>query len=49
MIEPKSSGMTMKQLKAYKKSSRGKKKSYRQGRIDGLSKRPDYKKFKRQQ
>ncbi len=36
MIEPKSNGKTMKQLKAYWKSSKGTNKSYWAGRIDGL-------------
>ncbi len=37
----------MRQLKAYKKSARGGKKKYWQGRIDGLGARPEYKKFLR--
>ena len=45
MKAPTSEGKTMNQLKAYKKVSKGSKKKYWQGRIDGLAGRPAYQKW----
>jgi|TARA_B100001079_G_C15897131_1_gene292049 hypothetical protein len=45
MKAPKSHGLTMRQLKAYKKISKGRRKQYWQGRIDALAGKPAYKKW----
>ena len=45
MKQPKSAGLTMKQLMAYRKAAKGTKKIYWSGRIDGLKHRAEYKKW----
>ena len=50
MKQPKSNGLTMVQLKAYKKMATiNGKKPYWQGRIDGLAGRAEYKKWLKSQ
>ena len=39
----KSEGLTMQQMKGYKKNSKGKHKQYWQGRINELASKPSYK------
>ena len=41
----KSEGLTMRQLQAFKKASKGSKKKYWQGRINELASKPAYKKW----
>ena len=45
MKAPKSNGLTMQQMKGYKKTSKGKHKQYWQGRIDALAGKPAYQKW----
>ena len=45
MKAPKSHGLTMRQLKAYKKISKGRRKQYWQGQINALADKPAYKKW----
>ena len=45
MKAPKSHGLTMKQLQAYKKASKGSHKNFWQGRIDAFADKPAYQKW----